>query len=331
MVRLKRVAREDLTLRRLRRGRGFALVDAEGGKIGDVETHDRVRALGIPPAWTDVCIALAPNAHLQACGTDAAGRIQYIYHPDWEQRRSRRKLQQLSLLTAALPRIRRRIRADLAAEAGSKELALATGVALIDRTAMRVGRERYLDAHGTRGAGTLYKRDVLVDGDLVATSFPAKSGKRAEYGLRDAGLARAITALKTVPGRRLLMYRDAEGRAVALRTEDLNRYLRDIAGAPVTAKDFRTLHGSALAGEVLAGLEPGDSPSARKRQIAGVIRQVASFLQNTPAVCRASYVTPCLFLLFEKGRLGELWRNGGDGSDGLRQRERRLASVLATA
>jgi DNA topoisomerase-1 len=115
-----------------------------------------------------------------------------------------------------------------------------------------------------------------------------------------------------------------------LRTEDLNRYLRELAGAPVTAKDFRTLHGSALAGEALAKLDPAESPSARKRQMAGVVKQVSAFLQNTPAICRASYVAPCLFALFERGRLAGLWCDGGAGADGLRQREARLAHVLAS-
>ena len=331
MVRLKRVGREELTIRRVRRGRGFGLVDANGEKVSDAATYDRVRALGLPPAWTDVRIALAPNAHLQACGTDAAGRVQYVYHPEWEGRRTRRKQQQLALLTDALPRLRRRVREDLSAEAGSKKLALAIGVALIDRTAMRVGRERYLDAHGTRGAGTLYTRDILVDGDLIATSFPAKSGKRAEYGFRDARLAEAIARIKTIRGKRLLMYHGEDGKPRVLRTDDINRYLRDIAGVPITAKDFRTLHGSALAAEALAKLERAESASARKRQMTAVTRQVATFLQNTPAISRSSYIAPCLFALFERGRLAELWHQAQEARDGIRQREARLAAVLEAA
>lgn len=276
-------------------------------------------------------IAASPVGHIQAMGTDAAGRLQYIYHPDWEARRARKKQQQLTLLTAALPRIRRRVRDDLEAETGSKELALAIGVALIDRTAMRVGRERYLDAHGTRGAGTLMSRDVTVDGDKVRTSFPAKSGKRASYAFADARLAEAISEIRTIAGRRLLMYREDEGKARALRTEDLNKYLREVAGVAVTAKDFRTLHASAMAGEALAKLEPAESQSARKRQMALVTRQVATFLQNTPAISRASYIAPCLYALFEKGRLAEMWAKAGDGANGVKQREVRLASVLAEA
>jgi len=331
MVRLKRVGRDDLTIRRVRHGRGFGLRDAAGAPIRDAELYERVRALGIPPAWTDVRIAMAPNAHIQAVGSDAAGRLQYVYHPDWEARRTRRKQQKLGTLTAALSRIRRRVREDLRAEAGSKELALALSVALIDRTAMRVGRERYLDAHGTRGAGTLFSRDVAVLGGEVVISFPAKSGKTARYRLADAQLAEAVGKVKSIPGKRLLMYRGEDGVARPLRTDDINHYLREIAGVPVTAKDFRTMHASALAAEALARLEPGESPPARKRQMAAVTRQVAAFLQNTPAICRSSYIAPCLYALFDKGRLGEMWLAGGDGAAGIRQREVRLAAVLAEA
>ncbi|MBN9308804.1 MAG: DNA topoisomerase IB [Devosia sp.] len=331
MVRLKRVGREDLAIRLVRHGRGFGLRDADGETVSDPGLHQRVRSLGIPPAWTDVRIAVAPNAHIQALGTDAAGRTQYVYHPDWEARRTRHKLEQLARLTEALPRIRRHVHDDLREPAGSKRLALALGVALIDRTAMRVGRERYLDARGTRGAGTLFARDVSVAGDVVTTRFPSKSGKQASYEVRDGRLAEAVRKVKSIHGRRLLMYRDDAGVARPLRTDDINRYLRAIGGTTVTAKDFRTLHASALAAEYLARLAPAESMSGRKRQMAAVTRQVAAFLQNTPAICRASYVAPCLYALFDKGRLGAIWAAGGAGTNGVRQREVRLAAVLAAA
>lgn len=330
MARLKRAGRDDLTVRRVRRGRGFGYTDAAGVTLRDPALLDRVRALGIPPAWTEVRIALDPRHHIQALGQDAVGRLQYIYHPDWEVRRSRRKQQQLALLSDCLPRIRRRVRDDLDAEPGSRLLALALGVALIDRTAMRVGRERYLETNGTRGAGTLFTRDITVLGDTIGIRFPAKSGKTATYELADARLADAIRKVKTVPGARLLMYRNAEGKPKAIRTDDLCRYLRDIAGVSVTAKDFRTLHASALAAEALAKLEPAESPSGRKRQMAAVTRQVATFLQNTPAICRASYIAPCLYALFERGKLGAMWSAVTD-TRGLRQREARLSGVLAAA
>ena len=325
-MRLKRVSRDDLIVRRVRHGRGHAYVDAEGKPWPRGELRERALHLGIPPAWTEVHVAPEPNMHIQACGLDAAGRVQYIYHADWEARRSAKKQKQLALLTAALPRIRRHVHHDLEAETGSRTLALAIGVALIDRTAMRIGRERYLDARGTRGAGTLYARDVSVKGDEIIVGFPAKSGKVAEYTLSDARLAAAIARVKTIPGRRLLMYRE-DGKPRAIRTDEMNRYLREIAGAPVTAKDFRTLHASALAAEALAKIEPGESATARKRQLAGVTKEVASFLRNTPAITRASYIAPCLFTLFEKAKLSDLWE-AVDSREGLRAREARLAAVL---
>lgn len=326
-MRLKSVSRDDLIVRRVRHGRGHAYMDADGKAWPPGELRDRALHLGIPPAWTEVRIAPEPNMHIQACGTDAAGRVQYIYHADWEARRTRKKQQQLGLLTQALPKIRRRVSEDLGAEAGSRTLALAIGVALIDRTAMRIGRERYLDARGTRGAGTLFTRDVSVKGDALTLKFPAKSGKLAEYTLEDARLAAAITKVKTIPGKRLLMYRDDEAKARAVRTDELNRYLRELAGAPVTAKDFRTLHASAMAAEALAKLEPGESMSARKRQLAAVTKSVAGFLRNTPAITRSSYIAPCLFALFEKATLSDLWA-AADSREGLRVREARLAAVL---
>jgi DNA topoisomerase-1 len=234
-------------------------------------------------------------------------------------------------LTAALPRVRRRVSQDLEAEAGTRTLAIAIGIALIDKTAMRVGRERYLQSNGTRGAGTLYSRDITVEGAVVCMKFPAKSGKVAQYSVTDAKLAEAIRRIKTIPGKRLLMYRDETGKAQPIKTEALNAYLREVCGAAVTAKDFRTLHASALAAEALAKLEPGPSEAARKRQVTAVTRQVAAFLRNTPVICRKSYIAPCLFKLFDEGKLARLWTEASDATIGLKERERRLSAVLLAA
>jgi DNA topoisomerase-1 len=330
MPRLKHVARDALTIERRRAGKGFVYVNG-GKRVRDKALLARARHLAVPPAWTDVRVAPDPLAHLQAIGVDAAGRLQYLYHSDWERRRTLHKQKHLTALAAALPRVRRRIREDLDAEAGSKELALAIGVALIDRTSMRVGRERYLAERGTRGAGTLMTRDVTVKGDQIRITFPAKSGKQSSYTIADEQLAAAIKRIKTIPGKRLLMLINGAGGPRPIRTDEINAYLKDITGVPVSAKDFRTLHASALAGEVLASLEPATSETGRKRQVAEVIKRVAAFLQNTPAICRKSYVAPCLIDLFENGQLASIWASGGDGGHGLRQREVRLAAVLAGA
>ena len=227
--------------------------------------------------------------------------------------------------------MRRRVVRDLAAEAGSATLALAIAAALIDRTAMRIGRERYLKTSGTRGAGTLYARDVRVSGSSIALDFPAKSGKKAQYRLADRRLAAAIARIKPLTGKRLLVYRDGAGEVRPISGEMINAYLESAADAHVTAKDFRTLHASARAGEALAHLEPGPSITARKRQMMDVTRQVAEFLHNTPAISRKSYIAPCLFKLFDDGKLQRLWDKGGRGRRNLRQRERRLGAVLSAA
>lgn len=331
MVRLLTVTRDALTIQRRRRGKGFCYIDAEGKLVGDPEVKARARALGIPPAWEDVRIAVHPRAHIQAIGRDAAGRLQYIYHPDWEARRQARKHNQLTLLATALPAVRRRVARDLAAEAGSPELALAIAVALIDRTAMRSGRERYLKSSGARGASTLFARDVSVRGASVALDFPAKNGRQAQYRVADRRLAAAIARIKALTGRRLLVYRDEAGATKAITGEMINAYLEDAAKAHVTAKDFRTLHASSFAGEALAALEPAASVSARKRQMMAVTRQVAELLHNTPAISRKSYIAPCLFKLFDDGMLQVLWTKNCGSTSGLRRREQRLGLVLAAA
>ncbi len=235
MARLVHATRASLTIRRRRAGSGFCYLDAAGEVIADAGLKARAKALGIPPAWEEVRIAEHPRAHIQAMGRDAAGRLQYIYHPDWEERRLARKQNQLALLTTALPAVRRRVARDLLAEAGSKALALSIAVALIDRTAMRVGQEKYLRSSGTRGAGTLYARDVKVEGQHVAMSFPAKSGKRAQYELADRRLAEAIGRIKTLTGKRLLVYRGDDGAVRPITGDMLNTYLGAAAKVHVTA------------------------------------------------------------------------------------------------
>jgi DNA topoisomerase-1 len=329
MPRLVMVTRDALTITRHRRGKGFCYFDADGALVCDEAIKARAKALGIPPAWEEVRIAPHPRAHIQATGKDAAGRLQYVYHADWEEKRTARKASQLALLTSALPAVRRRVSRDLAAPTGSRELALAIAVALIDRTAMRVGGEKYLKSAGTRGAGTLFSRDVRVRGGTVEVQFPAKSGKQAEYEIADRRLVAAIERIKTLTGRRLLVYRHESGTLGPITGEMINAYLKEAAHAPVTAKDFRTLHASALAAEELAELEPGASLSARKRQMMSVTKTVAAFLRNTPAISRKSYIAPCLFKLFDDGRLQVLWEGTAGAARGLRQRESRLGQVLA--
>lgn len=329
-MRLIRVGRDDLTLVRRRRGAGFCYIDADGALVCDPNVKTRIKALGIPPAWTNVRIAPSERAHIQVLGHDEAGREQYLYHPEWTLRRDNKKQLRLTALTTALPRLRRKVNEALDAPAGSRELALALAVALIDKTAMRLGREKYLEASGTRGAGTLYARDVTVSGEGISLRFDAKGGKRAEYSLRDARLAAAISKIKTLPGKRLLVYRDEAGKVRPIKTSGVNDFLRTASGVAISAKDFRTLHASAIAGAALAQLEVGATEAARRRQMAQVAREVAEVLRNTPMISRKSYIAPCLFKLFNAGKLKALWEAAGSGRQGLLARERRLSVVLAS-
>ena len=328
-MRLVKVGRDDLTVLRKKRGTGFCYVDGNGALVCDAPTKARIKALGIPPAWQQVRIAPNPKAHIQVLGVDEAGRDQYIYHPEWELRRDGKKQQRLGVLTAVLPKLRRKVAAALDAEAGTRELALAIAIALIDKTAMRVGREKYLETNGTRGAGTLYARDMRVNGDEVCMAFDAKGGKRAEYCLTDARLADAVNRIKTLPGKRLLVWRDEAGKVRPIKTSTINDYLRELAGVDISAKDFRTLHASAMAGEALAQMEVGTSETARRRQMAQVAKQVSEALRNTPAISRKSYIAPCLFKLFDAGKLKPMWEAAGKGRQGLLTREKRLGAVLA--
>ena len=328
-MRLVKIGREALTIVRQRQGKGFCYRDGSGVLVCEAATKARIKALGIPPAWREVRIAPSEKSHIQVLGIDEAGRDQYIYHPEWELRRDGKKLKRLALLTGVLPRIRKRIAEGLGAEAGSRELALAIAVALIDKTAMRVGREKYLETSGTRGAGTLYARDVTVNGQEVCMTFDAKGGKRAEYCLTDTRLADAVARIKQLPGKRLLVYRNEAGKVRPIKTAAINDYLRELAGVEISAKDFRTLHASALAGEALAHLDVGTSVSARRRQMAQVARQVSEVLRNTPVICRKSYIAPCLFKLFDDGKLKTMWDAAGKGRAGLLTREKRLGVVLA--
>lgn len=329
-MRLVKIGRAELTLLRKRRGAGFCYVAPDGMLMTDAATKARIKALGIPPAWTQVRIASNEKAHIQVLGMDEAGRDQYIYHPEWELRRHDKKQKRLGLLTGVLPKVRRKVAEALGAETGSRELALAIAVTLIDKTAMRVGREKYLESSGTRGAGTLYAGDVRVAGDEVTMVFDAKGGQRAEYSLTDAKLADAVTRIKTLPGKRLLVYRDEAGKVRPIKTGSINAWLRELAGVEISAKDFRTLHASAMAGEALARLEVGASEAARRRQMAQVAREVSEVLRNTPVICRKSYIAPCLFKLFDEGKLKAMWEVAGKGRAGLLTREKRLSVVLAS-
>jgi len=303
---LRIVAVAELSWTRRRCGRGFAYFDQHGRRISDRDTLDRVRRLAIPPAYAEVLIAARPSHHIQAVGRDEAGRLQYLYHPAWEAVREARKTTRLARLCAVLPRLRRRLSRLLAAPGPSREKTLAAVIALIDRTHIRIGCSDYVHSGRSRGASTLLKRNVRIEGERIFLDFVGKRRTPIQCALRSPSLARALLELRQLPGPRLFQYRTADGALRPVSAAEVNAFLRELAEAEVTAKDFRTLAATAAAGERLAALERGGSPTARKRQVAEVIRAVSSLLANTPAIARKSYVHRALIGAFESGELARL-------------------------
>jgi DNA topoisomerase-1 len=299
---------EDAGIRRVRTGSGFRYLAADGSTIAD-EDRERIHQLVIPPAWTDVWISAEPFGHIQAVGTDDAGRRQYLYHPRWRERRDKGKFARALRLAEALPAARRRVTTSLRTEGLSRERVLAASFRLLDQGAPRIGSARYLEKHGSRGLTTMHRRDASVEASVVTLSFPAKSGQRAYIEVDDAELAAVVSEL--VAGRPrapLLAYRKGRHR-VPLKPDEVNAYIREIAGGRFTAKDFRTLRGTILAAEALARMGTVDTERQRKRAEALAVRATAEALGNTPAVARSSYIDPRVFAQYDRGRLLDLGKS----------------------
>lgn len=296
---------QDLGIVRKRSGSGFRYLDQAGAPVEEAD-RERILDLVIPPAWTDVWIAADPLAHIQAVGVDAAGRKQYLYHPLWRVKRDRRKFGRALALAEALPHARGRVTRALQEETLSRSKVLATAFRLLDDGALRIGSERYLVRHGSRGLTTLRRRDVTVDGNDVSLSFPAKSGQTASIEITDDVLAAVLDDLAAGPGRApLLAYRRGR-RRVRITPTEVNTYLRDVTGDAFTAKDFRTLHGTILAADALARIGPLDSRKERDQAERLAVQATASALGNTIAVARGSYIDPRVFRLYARGKTLDL-------------------------
>jgi len=294
----------------VRSGTGFRYLDAGGATITDPHLRARIEQLAIPPAWTDVWIAPYANGHIQATGTDAAGRTQYIYHPTWREQKDRLKFDRAMALAESLPAARRKVTGDLRSEGPTRQRALAAAFRLLDTGSLRVGSERYAEQHGSHGLSTLLASHVSTSGESITLSFPGKSGQEWESVLKDAELADVLRGLKRRGGNaRLLAWKDGRSwRPIA--AEDINDYVRECTGGEFTAKDFRTLHGTVTAAIALAQAGPRPSPTARKRVVAQVMRDVAEVLGNTPSVARASYVDPRIIDHYDHGRTIDPARTG---------------------
>ena len=319
-----------LTIRRIKRGKGYSFVRANGSHIRDARTIRRLHAMAVPPAYRKVRYSPDPASHLQAVGVDAAGRLQYRYHADWEKVREQRKAHRLAQMVGALPKIRRNVSAILSGEEPTREFALAAVIELIARTAIRPGSESYARLNGTRGASTLLKSNVTLEDDCVVLTFKAKGGKAVRKECNAAKLVRAIGILRTIPGKRMFQYRDAGGTVRAVNTTQVNAFLRDIAGIKISLKDFRTLMASAVALESLSRITPAASARGRKKQVLEAIRAAADQLSNTPAICRKSYVHDTIVTAFEEGIL-ERFAATMKGCRSQTRREQLLAQVVAAA
>ncbi|WP_041450694.1 DNA topoisomerase IB [Anaeromyxobacter dehalogenans] len=282
---------------------GFRWVRPDG-RPAAAEDAERARRLALPPAWTDVRVSPVAGAKLQAIGRDRAGRWQYRYHPEFMRRRSGAKYRRLLRFAAALPRIRARVTRDLRRRGLGRERVLAAMVRILATCPMRPGSEAYAREHGSYGLTTVRPRHVRVQGDRLVFDYRGKSGKRQVRELEDAPVARLVRTLLRVPGRDVFKFEE-EGEVVDVRRRHLNAYLREAAGAPFTAKDFRTWAGTVLCASELARREreivPGRT-SRRQLEVAAV-KVVAGRLGNTPSVARASYVSPAVLQAFGRGKV----------------------------
>jgi DNA topoisomerase-1 len=321
---------DDLTWLRRRHGQSFRYLNAQGSPLRSSSALKRLKSLAMPPAYEDVRYAADPMAHLQAIGRDATARLQYRYHADWEKVREMRKARRLSRLVGALPKIRRKVAQILAGREPTREFALATVVEMVARTAIRPGNDSYTKMHGSRGATTLLKSNVVIERDCVVLSFRAKGGKQVRKQCDARKLLNAVKVLQTLPGRRLFQYRDETGERRRVVASQVNKFLRDVSGLKISLKDFRTLLASAAVLETLAQVAPAESVAKRRRQVLEAVREAAEELSNTPAICRRSYVHETVVTAFERGTLAKF-------SATLKScrspaaREKILSQVLATA
>jgi DNA topoisomerase IB len=302
--RLHRVDCSEPGFRRRGRGKGFEYFDEDGDRIDEEDVIERIRALGIPPAWKDVWICADPLGHLQATGTDAAGRKQYRYHDEWRRRRDREKFEDMIAFAHALPRLRDRVEADLErTEEPSRDRVLAAAVRLLDRGFFRIGTEEYSVVNESYGLATMRKEHVTIEGDVMVFDYPAKSGKRRVQAVVDPAVTDLVCALKRrrSGGDELLAFKERR-RWHDLRSADINAYLKEATGGDFSAKDFRTWSATVLASIALAvSGEVATTPTGRKRAIARAVKEVSHYLGNTPAVCRASYIDPRVFDAYNAG------------------------------
>jgi DNA topoisomerase-1 len=297
-ARLTYITDDELTIQRKRSGKGFTYASANGKAIHDAATLERIKKLGIPPAWTDVRISPLANGHIQAVGRDAKGRKQYRYHARWRERRSENNFNRMVAFGEALPKIRERVAHDLALPELPREKVLALVVRLLESTFIRIGNPEYARANRSYGLTTMHDRHVKISGSTVQFEFRGKSGKDHAVSVADRRLARLVKRCKDIPGYELFQYLDDQGQRHSINSSDVNAYVREITGQDFTAKDFRTWGGTVLA--ILSFQELGfcDEETQAKKNVTQVIKQVAEKLGNTPTICRKYYLHPAMIAAY---------------------------------
>jgi DNA topoisomerase I len=301
VVRLRRWDPAGPAIRRRRQGRGFSYLDVDGERLDDEDTLQRIADLVIPPAWRDVRICPWPNGHLQAVGTDDAGRRQYLYHPAWREQRDREKFDRIREFARRLPAAREQIARDLAGRGLTRRRVLATAARLLDIGFFRVGGEQYAEDNGSYGLATVRREHVTISRGTVVFEYPAKSGQERIQAIADEAVIGVIRALlrRRQPGEELLAYYENR-QWTDVKSDEINEYLRTVFGTDVSAKDFRTWHGTVLAAVSLAVVQLTDSVTARKRALTHAMREVSHYLGNTPAVSKSAYVDPGVVDAFEQ-------------------------------
>ena len=338
-MRLRRSTLDKPGLTRKRRGKGFAYYDSDGELLTDEKTLQRVKDLVIPPAWKKVWISPHPNGHIQAVGTDAAGRRQYIYHQAWQEERAEEKFDRVLDLSLQLPQWRARVTEDLGAKGLGRDRVLALALHLLDRGYFRAGGEQYADENESYGLATLLCEHITLHRDSVLFDYPAKSGVRRTLEITDQAVVRAVRSLMRRDGRteRFLVCRNGSG-WTDIRADDLNARFKELVGEEYSVKDLRTWHGTVLAAEAFVDADPPVSQKVIKRVESAVMKEVSEALGNTPAVARGSYVDPRVVRGYEQGQTiaaaakrADRARNPGDAQIILEKATRTLIRKMANS
>ncbi len=319
-------------IRRIGRSHRVRYVDASGQTVAERDTLQRIRALVIPPAWTNVWICPHPLGHLQATGRDARGRKQYRYHARWREVRDEVKYGRLLAFARILPRIRERTTADLGRPGLPREKVVATVVQLLEKTLIRVGNDEYARENRSFGLTTLEERHATVYGSTVRFEFRGKSGVSHSVDLSDRRIARIVKACRDLPGHELFQYVDGEGARQAIDSADVNAYLRDVSGEDFTAKDFRTWAGTVIVAKELAQTSRKEAPASKtavKRTILRAIETAADRLGNTVSVCRKCYIHPAILTCYEDGRIIRPRKSATGGAHDLLPDEAAVVALLS--